>query len=118
MKKRNKLVAVAERNHREEYDKRKAKTDSLVAVAERAHKEKYEKRKTLLREAGVEQRAIRDCKKKIDYLLAKDPEADTSFPEKALQNHRDRYEKIIQEVSYMELDVFTEKSSQVLNSFA
>lgn len=78
----------------------------------------FDKRNALLNEAAVEQRAIRDCKKKIEHLLAKDPGRNVSFQKGALANHQARYEEIIQEVSRLELDVFTERSSMVLNNFA
>ena len=80
--------------------------------------EMYGKRRALLNEASVEQRAIRDCKKKIEHLLAKDPERDISFQKGTLANHQARYEEIIQEVSRLELDILTERSGKILNNFA
>ena len=76
----------------------------------------YDRRRTLLNEASVEQRAIRDCKEKIEHLLAKGK--DVSFQKETLANHQARYEEIIQEVSHLELDVFTERSGMILNNFA
>lgn len=95
---------------------RKHVTD--VTVAEKNRKEIYDRRRTLVNEAAVEQRAIRDCKKKISRLLEKDPETDISFQEKTLKDHMDRYEEIIQEISYLELNILTEGSSRILNGFA
>ena len=95
---------------------RKHVTD--VTVAEKNRKEIYDRRRTLVNEAAVEQRAIRDCKKKISRLLEKDPETDISFQEKTLKDHMGRYEEIIQEISYLELNILTEGSSRILNGFA
>ena len=89
-----------------------------VAVAKKDRKENYDRRKTLINEAAVEQRAIRDCKKKISRLLEKDPETDISFQEKTLKDHMDHYEEIIQKISYLELDILMEGSSRILNGFA
>lgn len=95
---------------------RKHVTD--VTVAEKDRKKIYDRRRALVNEAAVEQRAIRDCKKKISRLLEKDPETDVSFQEKTLKDHMDRYEEIIQKISYLKPDISMEGSSRILNGFA
>ena len=69
----------------------------------------HERLKTLNNDAAAEQRAIRDCRKKIARILKKDPEADVSYYREIVGRHCARNEELIQEIYQLELKIATER---------
>ena len=69
----------------------------------------HEHLKALNNDAAAEQRAICDCRKKIERILKKDPEADVSYYREIVGRHCARNEELIQEIYQLELRIATER---------